>query len=212
MTRSTPTAMLLKPSTSISAGRYCSGSISTARRSFTALAYSVRFKRWTGTWPARCVLLLSSRVFSSQPTSASISCCEGWSIAGRRHQAPAQFAHSFLEDLGVPGHGLCVELVEQDVAGANDAIVATEAVGLNGGPLRSGRRRDLVRGLGKDVGVSRKDTDGTRNADKTSSEFHPRLLEDPPLLFVGDGHCRPDLATAAVRALWVDSQPALPSW
>ena len=154
-------AMLLKPSTSISAGRYCLGSISTARRSFTALAYSVRFKRWTGTWPARCVLLLSSRVLSSQPTSASISCCEGWGYAGRRHLAPAQFAHSFLEDLGVPGHGVCVKLVQEEVAGANGLVVATEAVGLNGGPLRFGMLRDLVRGLGKDLGVGRKDTDGT---------------------------------------------------
>jgi hypothetical protein len=32
--------------------------------------------------------------------------------------------------------------------------------------------RDLVRGLGEDLGVGRNDTDGTRNADKPSSEFH----------------------------------------
>jgi len=32
--------------------------------------------------------------------------------------------------------------------------------------------RDLVRGLGEDLGVGRNDTDGTRNTDKPSSEFH----------------------------------------
>jgi hypothetical protein len=32
--------------------------------------------------------------------------------------------------------------------------------------------RDLVRGLGEDLGVSRDDTNGTRNADKPASEFH----------------------------------------
>jgi hypothetical protein len=51
--------------------------------------------------------------------------------------------------------------------------VATEAVGLNGRPPAFGRLRDPVRGLGKDDGISRKDTDdGTRNADKPSSGFH----------------------------------------
>ena len=95
----------------------------------------------------------------------------GLEIAGRRHLAPAQFAHSFLEDLGVPGHGVCIKLVEEEVAGANGLVVATEAVGLNGGPLRFGMLRDLVRGLGKGLGVGRKDTDGNRNADRRQFSF-----------------------------------------
>jgi hypothetical protein len=32
--------------------------------------------------------------------------------------------------------------------------------------------RELVRGLGEGFGVGRNDTDGTRNADKPSGEFH----------------------------------------
>src|SRR5262249_3824240 len=80
--------------------------------------------------------------------------------------------HNFLEDLGVFGHGLGAKLVQKEVTGANALVVATEAVELNGGPLRFGLLRDLVRGLGEDLGVGRNDTDGTRNADKPSSEFH----------------------------------------
>jgi hypothetical protein len=47
--------------------------------------------------------------------------------------------------------------------------------------------RDLVRGLGEDLGVGRNDTDGARNADKPSSEFHIShhpasfILRDQPL-------------------------------
>src|ERR1700716_2899667 len=96
----------------------------------------------------------------------------GLENAGRRHLAPAQFAHNFLEDLGVFGHGLGAKLVQKEVAGANELVVATEAVGLNGGPLRFGMLRDLVRGLGEDLGVGRNHTDGTRKTDKQSSEFH----------------------------------------
>src|SRR5262249_54973462 len=96
----------------------------------------------------------------------------GLGKAGRRHLAPAQFAHSFLEDLGVLAHGPGAKLVQKEVTGANALVVATEAVELNGGPLRSGMLRDLIRGLGEDFGVGRNDTDGTRNADKPSSEFH----------------------------------------
>src|SRR5439155_25292537 len=96
----------------------------------------------------------------------------GLGQAGRRHLAPAQLAHSLLEDLGVFAHGLGAKLVQQEVTGANVLVVATEAVGLNGGPLRFGTLRDLVRGLGEDLGVGRNDPDGTRNADKPASEFH----------------------------------------
>ena len=96
----------------------------------------------------------------------------GLDHAGRRHLAPAQFAHDFLEDLGVLGHGLGAKLVQKEVTGANVLVVATEAVEPNGGPLRFGMLRDLVRGLGEGLGVGRNDTDGTRNADKPSSEFH----------------------------------------
>ena len=96
----------------------------------------------------------------------------GLGRAGRRHLAPAQFAHRFLEDLGVFGYRLGAELVQEEVAGLNVLVVATEAVGLNGGPLRFGMLRDLVRGLGEGLGVGRNDTDGTRNADKPYSEFH----------------------------------------
>jgi len=59
--------------------------------------------------------------------------------------------------------------------------VATEAVELNGGPLRFGLLRGLVRGLGEDLGVGRKDADGTRNADKPSSEFH---ISHHPVSFI----------------------------
>jgi len=76
------------------------------------------------------------------------------------------------EDLGVAGYGVCDELTEQQVACANAGIVATEAVVLNSGPLRFGLLRALVRGLGKTHGVSRNDTDGTRNTNKPSSELH----------------------------------------
>ena len=96
----------------------------------------------------------------------------GLATSGRRHEAPPQFAHGGLEDLGVLGHGLCGEPVEHDVAGANDGVVATDAVVLHDGPLLFGRRRELVRALGKDDGGNRNDTDGTRNADKKSSEFY----------------------------------------
>src|SRR5215510_16066084 len=96
----------------------------------------------------------------------------GLEEAGRRHLAPAQFAHSFLEDLGVLGYGLGAKLVQKEVTGANVLVVANEAVGLNGGPRRSGTLRDLIRGLGEDLGVGRNDNDGTRNADKPSSELH----------------------------------------
>jgi hypothetical protein len=72
----------------------------------------------------------------------------------------------------VLGHGLGAKLVQKEVTGGNELVVATEAVGLNGGPLRFGMLRDLGRGLGEDVGVGRNDTDGTRNADKPASEFH----------------------------------------
>src|ERR1043165_417093 len=96
----------------------------------------------------------------------------GLGQAGPRHLAPAQFAHNFLEDLGVLGHGLGAKLVQQEVTGGNELVVATEAVGLNGGPLRSGMLRDLVRGLGEDRGVGRNDYDCTRNAEKPASEFH----------------------------------------
>ena len=92
--------------------------------------------------------------------------------AGRRHLAPAQFADNFLEDLGVLGHGLGAKLVQKEVTGTNFLVVATEAVEPNGGPLRFGMLRDLVRGLGEDLGGGRNDTDGTRNPDKPSSEFH----------------------------------------
>ena len=67
--------------------------------------------------------------------------------AGRRHLAPAQFAHNFLEDLGVFGHGLGAKLVQKEVTGGNELVVATEAVGLNGGPRRFGTLRDLVNPL-----------------------------------------------------------------
>src|SRR5262249_52029586 len=80
--------------------------------------------------------------------------------------------HDFLEDLGVFGHGLGAKLVQKEVAGANFLVVATPAVELNGGPLGFGTLRDLVRGLGEDLGVGRNDNDGTRNADKPSSELH----------------------------------------
>jgi hypothetical protein len=70
------------------------------------------------------------------------------------------------------GHGLGAKLVQKEVTGANGLVVATKAIGLNGGPLRLGTLRDLVRGLGEDLGVSRNDNDGTRNADKPASEFH----------------------------------------
>ena len=104
----------------------------------------------------------------------------GLATAGRRHEAPPQFVHGGLEDLGVLGHGLCGEPVEHDVAGANDGVVATDAVALHDGPLLFRRRRELlfgrrcelVRALGKDDVGNRDDTDGTRNADKKSSEFH----------------------------------------
>jgi hypothetical protein len=72
----------------------------------------------------------------------------------------------------VLGHGLGAKLVQKEVAGGNELVVATEAVGLNGGPLRSGLLCDLVRGLGEDLGVGRNDNGGTRNADKPASEFH----------------------------------------
>ncbi len=96
----------------------------------------------------------------------------GLQHAGRRHLAPAQFAHDFLEDLGVLGHGLGAKLVQKEITGGNALVVAAEAVELNGGPLRFGTLRDLVRGLGEDLGVGRNDTNGTRNTDKPSSEFH----------------------------------------
>src|SRR5262249_54000441 len=35
-----------------------------------------------------------------------------------------------------------------------------------------GMLRHLIRGLGENLGVARKDTDGTRNADKPFSDFH----------------------------------------
>jgi hypothetical protein len=70
------------------------------------------------------------------------------------------------------GHGLGAKLVQKEVTGFNELVVATEAVVLNGGPLRFGMLRDLVRGLGEDLGVGRNDNDGTRNADKPFSEFH----------------------------------------
>src|SRR5205807_3893184 len=101
----------------------------------------------------------------------------GLGHAGRRHLAPAQFAHNFLKDLGVFGHGPGAKLVQKEVTGANALVVATEAVGPNGGPLRFGMLRDLVRGLGEDLGVAGNDTDGRTNADKPSSEFHIQ----PPL-------------------------------
>src|SRR5690606_41095743 len=44
-------AMLSKPYASSSAGRNSAGSISSASRSRIALPYSVRFSRWTPTWP-----------------------------------------------------------------------------------------------------------------------------------------------------------------
>src|SRR5262249_51631452 len=103
----------------------------------------------------------------------------GLEEAGRWHLTPAQFAHSFLEDLGVFGYGLGAKLVQNEVTGAHVLVVANKAVGLNGGPLRFGTLRDLVRGLGEDLGVGRNDTDGTRNADEPSSEFH----QPPPSEF-----------------------------
>src|SRR5262249_4993775 len=96
----------------------------------------------------------------------------GLGNAGRRHLAPAQFAHNFLEDLGVFGHRLGAKLVQKEVTSGNELVVAPEAVGLNGGPRRFGMLRDLGRGLGEDFGVDRNDTDGTRNADKPSSVLH----------------------------------------
>src|SRR5205085_5245800 len=96
----------------------------------------------------------------------------GLGSAGRRHLAPTQFAHSFLEYLGLFGHRLRADLVQEEVAGANAVVVTTEAVGLNCGPLRLRTLRDLNRGLGEDLGVDRNNTDGARNADKPSSEFH----------------------------------------
>jgi hypothetical protein len=95
----------------------------------------------------------------------------GLRIARRRHEAAPQFAYSVLEDLRVLSHGLCGELVEHDIASANYGVVATDAVALYDGPLLFGMRRNLVRGLGKDVSVNRNDTDSTRNAEKISSEF-----------------------------------------
>ena len=42
-------AMLLKPSTSISVGSVCFGSMSTPISALTVRANSVRFRRWMGT-------------------------------------------------------------------------------------------------------------------------------------------------------------------
>jgi hypothetical protein len=42
-------AMFVKPWISISAGRYSLGSMSTSSNAFTALAYSVRVRRWAAT-------------------------------------------------------------------------------------------------------------------------------------------------------------------
>jgi hypothetical protein len=111
-------------------------------------------------------LLLSSSV-ALEPADQRVDfLLRGLEIAGRRHLASAQFAYGFLEDLGVRGHGVFIELTEEEVACFNAGIVATEAVVLDGGPLRLGTLRDLlgglVRGLGIDDGISRKDTDGTR--------------------------------------------------
>ena len=121
-------AMLLKPSTAMSAGRYWLGSISTARRSFTALAYSVRFKRWTGTRPARCALLLSSSVLSSQPISASTSCCEGWGMPGGGIWRPRNLRTAFSKISGCSGTDSALKLVQKEVTGVNVLVVATEAV------------------------------------------------------------------------------------
>ena len=85
---------------------------------------------------------------------------------------PRNLRTTFSKISGCCGHGLGAKLVQKEVAGANVLVVATEAVEPNGGPLRFGMLRDLVRGLGEDLGVGRNDTDGTRNADKPSSEFH----------------------------------------
>ena len=124
-------AMLLKPSTAMSAGRYWLGSISTARRSSTALAYSVRFKRWTGTRPAK-VRLAAFVERGLEPANQRVDVLlRGLVDAGRRHLAPAQFAHNFFEDLGVFGYRLGAKLVQKEVSGTNFLVMATEAVEAN---------------------------------------------------------------------------------
>jgi hypothetical protein len=91
--------------------------------------------------------------------------------------------------------------------------VASEAVGLNGGPLRSGTLRDLIRGLGEDLGGGRNDTDGTGNADKQSSEFHishPEQVSSgiPQMNIEYEAHRSdfPDLAEGPLREISPDRQ------
>src|SRR5262249_48615639 len=80
------------------------------------------------------------------------------------------------------------QLVQKEVTGADAVVVATEAVELNGGPLRFGMLRALVRALREGLGVGRNDTDGTRNADKPSNESHisHHLASSGPRIFVVD--------------------------
>ena len=51
-------------------------------------------------------------------------------LAGRRHLPATELPYDLLEDLGVLGHGLGGKLLEAQLAGAINGVVAVDAIGL----------------------------------------------------------------------------------
>ena len=90
-------AMLSKPSTWPSCGRTSVAFRSTPTSAFTDAAYSVRFSRWIGTWPAFGPLAWVSSVFSIQPTNESTSFCAGCGLPGGGIKCPRSLRSAFSQ-------------------------------------------------------------------------------------------------------------------
>ncbi len=88
-------AMLSKPSAMSSAGNSSVASISTARRSRTAFAYSLRLRRCRTTWSGRCGLPARSSDSSSQATRESIDAASGCLAPGGGMTRPRSLRTAF---------------------------------------------------------------------------------------------------------------------
>ena len=120
---------MLNPSTSISVGSTCLGSMSTPTSSFTDAANSVRLRRWIGTWPTR-------RVFRGGVDGGLEVADEGIDVglvglllAGRGHEAAAKLADGLFPDFRILADMAQIQGVHGQASGPVRGVVAFHAVG-----------------------------------------------------------------------------------
>ena len=184
--------MLSNPCSSVSsAGSSARTSTSSASRSRIALAYSVRFSRWSGGRPGfGCAAAARSSPVSSDAISAATAGLVRPRAADRRHRAGAQLADDLLPDLGVLGGTGGIDRVERQAGGLQPLVVAGDAVPVEDRARRCGVRRRLLHGrAGKRLDPRRRihrGRDGCQPGRPTQREHEPRHQEPP----AGGNYCR----------------------